>query len=322
MNIIINNKIILDPIINIIKQIKIESNNKYFSQIQDKGDYLRVTCPYHKDGQESHPSCSIYTRVDNNDICAGTLHCFTCGERKQLYQVVSHCLNLNDDDLGKEWLEQRFGQVLSQKTLELPELTLQTEQMNYLNSSILDTYEYDNPEALNYLINQRHLDINILHQFSIGYNAQTKSVTFPTWNSSGNLVGIFERNITKKLFTIPTKINKPIYLLNYVISHNITNVYVVESQINALTLWGWNKPAIALFGTGTDYQYNELKKSGIRHFILCFDGDNAGIKGRDRFIQAMPSSILIDYINIPSGKDVNDLTFEEFKKLEELLNEL
>ena len=72
MNITFGNKIILEPIIDIVKQIRYESGNQYFKDIYDKGEYLRVQCPYHKDGHELHPSCSIYQKTDNNDITAGT----------------------------------------------------------------------------------------------------------------------------------------------------------------------------------------------------------------------------------------------------------
>jgi len=68
---------------------------------------------------------------------------------------------------------------------------------------------------------------------------------------NNKLVGVFERSLETKKFIIPSNIDKPVYLLNYIVNHHITKVYIVESCINALTLWGWNRPAVALFGTGT-----------------------------------------------------------------------
>ena len=316
MNIIFGNKIILEPIINIIKQIRYESSNQYFKDIQDKGEYLRVQCPYHKDGHELHPSCSIYQKTDNDDITAGTLHCFTCGMKAQLYSVVSYCLNLNDDELGKEWLIQRFGSLISKKEILLSELE-EKKSFNYIDDSILESFEYNNKEALDYLIEKRHLSPDVIRKFKIGFNPCTRSITFPVWSSNNKLVGIFQRSIDTKRFIIPDNIQKPIYLLNNAIKNHYSKVYIVESQINALTLYGWNRPAIALFGTGTKTQYAELNKSGIRHFILCFDGDEAGFKGSSRFINNIYDDILVDYIKLPEGKDINDLTLEEFRKLED-----
>ena len=99
------------------------------------------------------------------------------------------------------------------------------------------------------------------------------------------------------------------------IKNNIDTVIVCESQINALTLWSWGYPAIALIGTGSPHQYEVLKKSGIRNYILCFDGDEAGDKGTNRFKKNMSSDVFISTKLIPRGKDVNNLTKEEFDKL-------
>lgn len=91
------------------------------------------------------------------------------------------------------------------------------------------TYEYNNSRALDYLINTRHLSLDIIKKFKVGYEKTSDSITFPTWSRDGELIGIFKRNIETKKFVIPDNIVKPIYLLNYVIKNNLTTVYVVES---------------------------------------------------------------------------------------------
>ena len=70
-----------------------------------------------------------------------------------------------------------------------------------------------------------------------------------------------------------------------------------------------------MFGTGSKYQYDILKRSGIRNYILCFDGDDAGRKGIKRFIDNMPNDVIISIKQIPEGKDVNDLDKETFLNL-------
>ena len=81
-------------------------------------------------------------------------------------------------------------------------------------------------------------------------------------------------------------------------------------------MYTFGYPAIALFGTGSEYQYNILRKSGIRNYILCFDGDAAGKKGELRFKQNLGNDIIISVKHLPIGKDVNDLTKEELDNLE------
>ena len=318
MNLIFGNKIILTSIKQILQQLRYESNGWYFDQIEDKKDYLRVTCPFHKSGKEKHPSCSVYQRTDNPQIMPGTLHCFTCGAKCQLPTVVAHCLDLETEELGKEWLIERFGQIIDTSKFDLPEIDIDKRNNTvFLDEKLLNNYDYDNARALNYLLNTRHLSKDIISKFRIGYNSKTDSITFPAWSVDNKLVGIFERNITTKKFLIPKSIDKPVYLLNNIVYNGITKVYVVESCINALTLWGWNKPAIALFGTGTQTQYDLLNRSGIREYVLCFDGDDAGVSAINRFVQKINDDVIVDVIHFPDQKDVNDLTLDEFIKLEQ-----
>ena len=126
------------------------------------------------------------------------------------------------------------------------------------------------------------------------------------------------RSVNSKKFIIDKEKQKPVYLLYYLKKRNIQEAYICESQINALTIHSYHLPAVALFGTGSDYQYDLLNKSSIRHFILCFDGDDAGKKGIKNFIQNIKKDAIVSILNIPEGKDVNDLSKEEFFKLNEI----
>ena len=116
-------------------------------------------------------------------------------------------------------------------------------------------------------------------------------------------------------FYIDENSDKPVYLLNTINQYNYKEVYVCESQINALTLWSWGYPAVALFGTGSQYQYDILNRCGIRHYILCFDGDEAGDKGIYRFRKNIRKDVFVSQKVIPNNKDVNDLTKEQFDNL-------
>ena len=70
-----------------------------------------------------------------------------------------------------------------------------------------------------------------------------------------------------------------------------------------------------MFGCGCKSQYEILKRSGIREYILCFDGDNAGRNATRNFIRNLRGTVFISYVDMPDGFDINDLTKEQFNKL-------
>lgn len=303
----LGNKVITASVESILQQLRKESNNRYFKDIVSKGNQLCITCPSHKEGNESHPSCFIVD--DNTSDMNGIWHCFTCGASGTLLELVAYCFN-NDIVTASEWLSERFANTYVVTETILPEIILEKENKKYLDESILDEYSYFHPYMF-----QRGLTEDVIRKFKVGCTPDGKYITFPCWDEHNHLIGIFKRSTQGKHFIIPKDIDKPIYLLNFIIKEHITTVYVAESQFNAITLWKWGYPAIALFGTGTKEQYKILKRSGIRHFILCFDGDIAGDTGVKRFINNMPSDIMISVKHLPRNKDVNNLTKEEFDNL-------
>lgn len=309
MRLIIKNRVIESPIDVILKRV--QSETRYLKDIRIKREEVVCTCPFHKNGNESKPACFVLNSKDSN-LEYGTFHCFACGEKGSLAKLVGKCYDSNAG-FGKQWLIDNFSSSFIEETEYLEEIT--EPNKNYLEESALEAFEYDNEQALDYLINKRHLNKDIIDLFKVGYEKSTNSVTFPCWDEHGKLVGIFKRNISTKFFTIPPIDPKPVYLLDYVIKNGITSVVVCESQINALTLWSWGIPAIALFGTGSNYQYDVLRKSGIRQYLLAFDGDLAGEVGANRFSNNIGDDVLVNKVVLPKGKDVNDLTEDEFMML-------
>lgn len=304
----VGNKIISTSVENILLQIRKETGGKYFNDIIKNGNQLKITCPVHKSGKENHPSCFITD--DNTSDINGVWHCFTCGSSGNILDLISYCFDF-DIISASEWLVERFGDTFLIQDEILQEIVLDKPKKQFLDESILNEFNRIHPYMF-----QRGLTEDVIKKFKVGCTSDNKFLTFPCWDEHGNLVGIFKRSTTGKYFIIPKNIDKPIYLLNYIIKENITTVYVCESQINSLYLWSFGYPSIALFGTGNKEQYEILKRSGIRHYILCFDGDPAGDSGIKRFINNMPTDIIISVKNIPRNKDVNDLTKEEFDNLE------
>lgn len=305
---IINNRLINAPIINIVNQIKAELTNGKLGTIQVKGDNVRVTCPSHKDGMESHPSCGIYAG-DSENIEYGTFHCFTCNSGGPLYHFVAECFD-EDDEFGKDWLVERFGTTIIEKELILEPIEFKKPETIKLDESFLDSLQSYHP-----YMEKRKISREVCSRFKIKYEPATQCIVFPVWDDKGNLYMTTKRSVNDKRFYIDENTEKPVYLLNYIKSNNIQEATIVESQFNCLTLWQWGIPSVALFGTGTPYQYDILNKSGIRHYYLCFDGDVAGDKGISRFLKNIRDDVFVDIILMKRGNDVNDLTEEEFNSL-------
>lgn len=307
-DLIIDGRLIDEPIENILRTIRSELTNGKLRAYERNGDNYFVTCPHHKDGRENHPSCHVYCG-SSKDVEYGTMYCFTCGERGPLYHFVGECFDA-DDEFGKRWLLSRFGNTLVDRPLELEAIELGETKKEFIDSSVLNSMQSWHP-----YMEKRKLSRAVCERFGVKYDPKTKSIVFPVWDEDDNLYMFTRRSVESKAFMIDSNKEKPVYLLNVVKRNGIKEVTVVESQMNCLTAWGWGIPSIALFGTGTSYQYDLLNKSQIRHYYLCFDGDDAGRKGIDRFLKNIRKDVFVDIILMKEGKDVNDLTESEFDAL-------
>lgn len=309
-DLIINNHIIDAPIVDILKRIKEEVGGNILRTIESKEDYVRIPCPEHKGGNEDHPSCGVY-QGDSPDKEYGYTHCFTCGFSGPLYHLVAVCFN-KSDSFGKQWLLDRFGGSFVENIIDLPKIDLARDlSVETIDESVLDGMQSFHP-----YMTRRNLNLKVLEKFKVKYEPKTHSLVFPVWNEKNQLIMLTRRCVNNKQFIIDKDKEKPVYLYNYIKEQNITEVTLVESQINCLTLWGWGYPSVATFGCNiTEKQFDILNHSGIRHYFLALDGDSAGDKGVTKFIKHIRKDVFVDIILLPRGKDVNDLTVEEFESL-------
>lgn len=315
MRLKVDGKIISAPIRTILETIKRECPIPILHDIKEKGGdkNILVTCPFHKDGRESHPSCQVYCDEDSLNVPYGYVHCFTCGYKASLPKFAADCFG-EDIKFGRQWLAERFGSILVQDRFYLPEISLDSTTSSPskgLSEEALAQYDYYHPYMW-----QRGLTKEVVDKFRVGYDPKRDAITFPVWDERGVPVFVTARSVREKRFYIPKNADKPIYLLNFIKQWGIQTVYVAESQINTLVLWSWGYPAVGCFGTGSASQMEILKRSGIRNYILCLDGDPAGDRGIERFKAAMSDDVLISVKKMPRGQDVADLTKEEFDSLE------
>ena len=320
---IINNCVIDTPLDKILKTLKSELTNGKLAKIENKGSSFRVTCPSHKGGTESHPSCNICATNDDK-VDFGTFHCFTCGESGPLYHFVAECFD-KDDEFGKEWLLERFGNtlvyervnpLLSDLDLDLSRPSPNKKVDSNKNELLINSMQSWHPYMA-----KRKLSREICEKFKVKYDANSNCIAFPVYDDKGKLYMLTRRSVEGKQFYIDKDMDKPIYLLYHILNNNIKYAVVCESQINALTLQSLGISAIATFGCNvTKKQFDLLNRSCIRHYIIAFDGDDAGHRGVKKFMNNIRKDVFVDVLKLPQGKDINDLTKEEIVELFEKEN--
>lgn len=323
----VNNNPLLADELAVLEELKTQlaiNGVQLFAEFKRSTQNIQFNCPMHSNGQERKPSCGI-TLEAKGEIPAGTVHCFTCGYTATLEEMVSHCFGRDDlGRFGREWLIRNFltVSVESRKPITLNLSRKDPEAFtSFIQEEELAKYRFYHPYMY-----KRKLTDDVIDQFDVGFDANfrlfpkaspTPCITFPVRDMQGNTLFIGRRSVNSKMFHYPEGVNKPVYGL-YELPKEADEVIVCESMINALTCYVYGRPAVALLGLGTDYQYQQLKQLGARKLIVALDGDSAGRKATLRLKKKLSGIKLITHYELPEGKDINDLTKEEFENLQEL----
>lgn len=284
----VNGRIIIADVMDIITTLRNQlaaEGQHYFDHIRQSGTNIQVTCPFHADGHERRPSCGISCqRV--GDVPAGTVHCFTCGWSGNLQTMISELMGRDDYGIaGARWLIKNFAVV---EVEQRPELKLQfnrvtpAKSMNFITDEELDKYRYYHPYLAQRGISERTCD-----KFDIGYDPERDCITFPVKDENGNCLFVATRQIKNKFFNLPKDIEKPVYGLYEIEADKLDEILICESVFNAVTAYQYGRPAVALFGTGNEAQYNKLRSLKCRKFVIALDPDDAGERGTQRLIIAL-----------------------------------
>lgn len=272
----------------------------YFKHYKKLNNDIMVTCPFHKDGNESKPSCGI-------SLIDGMCHCFTCGTVKTFTQLISFVLGFNDNgEKGFQWLLENIGQQQASVRESVYINERVNKSNNYVSEQELDSYRYYHQYMFD-----RKLTKEIIEKFDVGFDKNTNCITFPVRDKNGNTLFIARRSIQSKFFNYPEGVKKPLYGL-YEMSNNCKSIIICESIFNCLTCYVYGKEALALNGTGNNEQLNDLLKLNARTIYLALDNDEAGNNGANKIYQKIKNKFIVKRMIFPLGKDVNDLTKEEF----------
>ncbi len=303
------------------------------------GDYYSMYCPFHSDGRENRPSSGmlLHDQYRNGQLYPeGFFHCFTCGKALTPDKFLRELLKVHTvtEDVRNQ-LQEMVGEVVPKESGRIfSESFIKAAQdkfaLNMIKSKIKPDIEYVSEEELaqyRYTVPymyERKLTDDLIETFDVGVDMhylprggkkEIPCITFPVRNEKGNTLFIVRRSIQGKRFFMPSDIQKPVYGL-YELPKGCKSVVVVESCLNAITSTRYGRPAVALLGTGTSYQITQLKRLGVTEFIFGFDPDDAGDRATRKLSSDLRDvAICWRFEGIPAGKDINDLTEEEFKNL-------
>lgn len=314
-----------------------------FHIFRNNGDNIQTNCPFHKNGQERKPSFGVNGEIDK-------CHCFACGWSGTIEEMISELYGYQDDGkYGKRWLIKRFnsieiearpnimegfnGRIITNNRIILGntnsnsyfnsfeqniqsnkrvdrfgqniQYNKQVGQKEEITEEELDKYRYIHPYMY-----QRGLTDEIIERFDIGYDREREEITFPVRDIEGRCVFVASRSVQSKFFRLPKGLDKPLYQGYKFVSGRYKVAFITESFLNCLTCWKYNRPSIAMIGTGDEKQYKVLNKLPVRTYVLCFDPDEAGRKATERFKKYVHGKIIKELV-YPDNRDINDLQ-EEF----------
>lgn len=310
----LRNYIINTPIEEILQQIKAELTNGKLRDIKIGRDDIAVTCPNdeHSNGMEHDPDCHINID-DNKSVPYGYFNCFACGAKGTFVRFVAMCFS-ESDSYAERWLASRFGEYVENEFTVGDYINLNKSKINQavkLDTSVLQTLQDWCP----YLAT-RKLTYDTCTKFGVKYDAVHRQVVFPCYDTRGNLVMLPRRSIDSKVFYLDKNIKKPVYCLDNIVKNNIKQAIITEGPIDCLLGNQYGVPTIATLGKISDYQIEQINKSGLTVLYTMFDNDEAGKSFADLIKKRVAKYIIVINIPIPNGfKDIGDLDYETFWKI-------
>lgn len=298
----------------------------------------QIYCPFHSNGQERKPSCGVSlesSTVNGITRSPGSFHCFACGATYSLSNGIKEIFKLkgtslaahpflepyvsNADTSPKDSLipNDIMSDVLTSYAVDSLKMRVANKQ-HFITEEELAGYRFTVPYMY-----QRKLTDEVIEKYDVGYDANhippgrskpLPCVTFPVRDALGRTLFICRRSIVGKYFNIPTGIEKSVYGI-YELPPTAKEVIICESVFNALTCVVYGHPAVALFGTGTTHEITQLQRLGVSTYIICLDNDEAGNRGAEKLKKGLSRAAMVWTMHVPEGKDVNDLSKEEFEEV-------
>ena len=167
------------------------------------------------------------------------------------------------------------------------------------------------------------------------YDAMGERLVFPILNSFGECIAFTARALEKTDFakykntaeTVVFQKSKTVFGIHLLKKlkqeKGLNNIVIVEGQIDVISMHRWGfKNTVACLGTAFTAEHARELKKLCDEIILCFDGDEAGIKATLRAIEILKAAdCKVKIAVLEKGKDPDETLKEEGgkEKMEKIL---
>lgn len=196
---------------------------------------------------------------------------------------------------------------ISKLSLDFDDWLTEEKELKFFTKEDMKPFLFKHP-----YLERRGIPYNVQRAFGIGYDPNTKSVVIPWHDKHGRIVSWKQRAVHSKAFWYVKGgqlIRNHLYGIYWVVKRGYKKIWIVESEIDALTLWAQGIPAVAI---GTSYlskaKRDLLLSCGIEEIVIATDNDKQGRKARQSIIDGLQGIVHLyefDWTNVPY-KDIND----------------
>lgn len=260
-----------------------------------KKGWINCQCPYHKAGQEEHPSFGINLSTD-------TYKCFSCGKAGTVEGLAW--------DFEIDISEICDSSIRKPAILFTTDEDVEVEKVKYTTwkKSISELNKFAHFSYPNEFLEQRGISEETLRNWEVFYNPTNYEMCFPVRDQNGELMFIARRSLHSKRFHIQAGVDLPLYL-----GHSVNPykpLWIAEGPIDALSLRDMGLNAVGLFGLGSANQIKCLIPSLPNRMIaLALDNDEAGESGSYKIYKSLKDTgVMVRRLIYPEGcKDPNDI---------------
>lgn len=212
-------------------------------------------CPVHAD---KHASASV-------NVISGLWICYTCGAKGK----AGNGYTVNPDQL-----------------LSYLKGVQKHHEQHYFPESWLNLYTAGDPHEYW----QGRFSRQACEHFSLGYDEETESATYPLRDAGGYLLGVVRRPLSPDWdggkYIYPKYVDVTRYLFNYNQFEARKVALLVEGAADAIAAWEAGYEAYAIYGSRmTEDQAQLLRRVGVQQVWTAFDNDEAGEKCHNRVVE-------------------------------------